>query len=502
MEKMKLIKNISVVILMCIFLSSCNSGNNFNNSDTSETTPTISSKTEAVTESVTKVQEDNDITTIKLVFDTVFQRFEGFGAGYTWYSERMLMPAIKDEIADLLFKDAKLTILRFKNEYKYVSDTVKDDCRETQIYNLAAERTAEYNEKPIVLMSCWSPPSYLKGNGEIGGEGTLKKNDDGSYMYKEYAEWWAESIEAYQNAGIPIDYISIQNECDLAPSYDGMSFAAFENGELAAYSKAHLSVYDEIQNKFGSSAPLMLAPETMSFVNLTLKMYLSDILNAKPESVAGVAFHLYVGGEGTDKGDGTSTAEPKSFNINLIANNTDFGTDYQLWQTEYYIGSPLDTAMIIMNSLVYGNVSSYIHWTGIWGGENVRHDLIAVDGNGDYYVSSVYWVMRHYSEFIRPGYTRIQVSYPFKAGIGVCAFINEDKDTLAIVLVNPGEESLEAEIPTDGFNISGSEIYQSIFDDGTYDKGEYYNYLGELVNNKVTLPAGSITTISLIGSLN
>ena len=46
------------------------------------------------------------------------QVVDGFGASYTWYADWVNFCDDQEEFFDTLFADAKMTILRFKNEYE------------------------------------------------------------------------------------------------------------------------------------------------------------------------------------------------------------------------------------------------------------------------------------------------------------------------------------------------------------------------------------------------
>ena len=92
---------------------------------TSEVTAEARNEAKATPESqdkgYKKIVADNvvsDAVAIGINNENKFQTIEGFGAGFTYYSNYVYFAQYKDEIYDLLFKDANLTILRFKNAYK------------------------------------------------------------------------------------------------------------------------------------------------------------------------------------------------------------------------------------------------------------------------------------------------------------------------------------------------------------------------------------------------
>ncbi|MDE6673563.1 MAG: hypothetical protein K2K19_01940, partial [Acetatifactor sp.] len=54
--------------------------------------------------------------------DITYQTMDGFGAAYTWYSNWVNYTDDPEEVMDALFSDAKITVLRFKNEYEYTAE--------------------------------------------------------------------------------------------------------------------------------------------------------------------------------------------------------------------------------------------------------------------------------------------------------------------------------------------------------------------------------------------
>jgi hypothetical protein len=59
---------------------------------------------------------------IKIDNGLTYQTIEGFGASHTWYADLLVYSEDREEVYDLLFKDAKLSILRFRNTYLYIKD--------------------------------------------------------------------------------------------------------------------------------------------------------------------------------------------------------------------------------------------------------------------------------------------------------------------------------------------------------------------------------------------
>lgn len=98
----------------------------------------------------------------------------------------------------------------------------------------------------------------------------------------------------------------------------------------------------------------------MSCEKGTLSLYIDAILKLKPESLYGIAHHLYVGG-----GDKEADNFADTFNTHFRAMALEY-PDIPKWQTEYYEGDFMSTARIIQNSMMNENLNCYIFWGGTW----------------------------------------------------------------------------------------------------------------------------------------
>jgi O-glycosyl hydrolase len=433
---------------------------------------------------------------------TTFQTMDGFGAAYTWYSDLIYQNGkTGKEALDSLFGDAKLSILRFKNEYGYQTrGSATNGETMLKYYKGAVERCAQYGEKPIVLMCCWSPAAYLKSNNGISGQkgATLKKNDDGKYCYDEYGQWWADAIKYYEKLGIHVDYVSIQNEVEFVASYDGCRFDPYETNEAASYAKAFIAVYRAFKKEFGAAAPKMIGPETMSCVWGTIAPYVKAIKAEDPEALAGIAHHLYVGGVADEK---AHTVDPSSFITNFMTMSANY-QNVKKWQTEYYIGHAIQQAELINNCLTFENVNAYLFWSGVWTTSNSTFenaDLTSAMWGGVWARRAKYYVMRHFSEYIRPGYTRIK-AVSGSGKVKSSAFISPDGNKVTIVLVNTSADDMGFTFAGNEYAVENMHVYQSVFGDVAEDENTCWIDRGELgADGKVGLPPKSVTTITLTG---
>lgn len=66
-----------------------------------------------------------------------------------------------------------------------------------------------------LLLSPWSPPAFMKTNGEMNHGGKLKPD------YRElWAQCMARYVFEYRNAGIGVRFVSVQNEPDAVQTWD------------------------------------------------------------------------------------------------------------------------------------------------------------------------------------------------------------------------------------------------------------------------------------------
>lgn len=73
-----------------------------------------------------------------------------------------------------------------------------------QIIPLIRDAQGKCGEKMAFMAAPWSPPAFMKTNGEMNHGGKLKKE-----YYRAWAAYFVKFIEAYQEAGIQIDFVKI-----------------------------------------------------------------------------------------------------------------------------------------------------------------------------------------------------------------------------------------------------------------------------------------------------
>jgi glucuronoarabinoxylan endo-1,4-beta-xylanase len=422
---------------------------------------------------------------------TVYQELEGFGAAGAYEQNFVLgMPQpYRDNFYDTLFDELGLDIYRLQNTYNWSDVYITDSA---QIVAAAKER----NPSLKIMISSWSPPAYLKSNGKLTGGGgsnaTLAKDTNDPnwppyyYVYDQFAQWWADSLVAWESNGVHADYVSMQNEPDWDATWESCRFNSTENQSVAGYRQAFEKVYQELYSRMGPNMPKLLAPETAGFYGLDT--YISNLIDRS--HVYGYAHHLYNGGGRYNNPDGF---------INYMNYYATYYGDKPLMMTEFSKGidgsdvttftEAMNLACLMHNALVFEGVSAYIYWELFW---EAPKGLVSFRGfGGGYTINPIYYAFKQYSAFTDPGWHRVKASTDLGdlGNLRISAFKSPDNRQLSIVIINISNNNINLTLNLNGFSPDSSEIYRTSETENTAYIGPFYE-AGSLM-----LPARSITTI-------
>ncbi len=402
---------------------------------------------------------------------TCYQELDGFGAAGAWYENLLTDNPYENDLYDLLFDDLGLDIYRLRNTYDQGATGDSYMSHTAEIITAAKLRNPDLK----IMMSCWSPPTYLKSNGSLI-RGTLD-GGPGSYMYDELATWWADSLEAWSALGVDANYINIQNEPDYEDNWDTCRYEPTQTSSYAGYNQAFEAVYDEIYSRMGPNMPKMLAGETTGI--LSAENYLDNLINTS--HVYGYAHHLY---------NIASWDDPDAYLIAMTAFQTNYGSK-PLIQTEY-AGSASDftdamnLALLMHNSLVTESVSCYLHWELFWSSPS---GLVSLSSS-DYTINPVYYAMKHYSKFTDPGWQRIEATTDSSA-LRISAYIRPDNKQMSVEIINTSSIDVNLVTSFPGLTVADGNVYRTSETENCVLVGSFDP------NSPLALPAESITTLSL-----
>ena len=367
-----------------------------------------------------------------------YQEFYGFGAaitGASGYAYSLLPDDKKQEFMKDMFSDINYSLCRLTlgssdfsiDSYSYSS---KKDLSDFSIekdfkYIIPFIKDAlKVNPNLKFLASPWSPPSFMKNTKirNLGGK-LLDK------YKKTYADYFVKYIKAYEDLGINIEYVTIQNEPNAIQIWESCLFTADEEVDfLVNYLyptfcenniKTKILIYDHNKEKLFSRA-------MDEFKN-------PEVLKA----AVGIAFHWYTGDHFE--------------NISLCY---EAFPDKLLFHTEGCCGYNPDNffyneyAHDIIGDLNAG-INGYIDWNILLdsnGGPNHKKNfcnspVMLTKDLLDYNKSLAYYYIGHFSKYIKPGSVRIAFS-KYSGDIEITAFKNTD-NSIAVVILNKANNKID-----------------------------------------------------------
>ena len=268
------------------------------------------------------------------------------------------------------------------------------------------------NPQIKMLGTPWSPPGWMKGSGTMLGGSSQVNAQLLTAQYTALANYLVKYVEAYQAAGIPVDYLTIQNEPLYVPAYYPGSYMAptnqltiLKNYVLPALAAANLStrilVYDH-----NWDTPSY--PETV----------LADATLAASPQIAGVAWHWYGGPPGA-----MTTLHNIYPQLGQYVTEASGGA----WVTDEV---QIDFEMIIHSMRSWSK--SYVKWSLALDQNNGPFipkgcgdctGLITVNSNTRAVTNTIdYYTLGHFSKFVLPGAVRVWSNNA--PGLISAAFIN------------------------------------------------------------------------------
>jgi glucosylceramidase len=276
-------------------------------------------------------------------------------------------------------------------------------------------------EKLRLFASPWSPPAWMKTNGQMNCGGKLKPE------YRDaWARYYVRFIQEYAKEGVPIWGLTVQNEPAAVQPWDSCEYSAQEERDFV---RDHLG---PTLHKAGlGSVKIIIWDHNRDIIVERVRVAYDDPEAAK--YIWGAGFHWY----GQDKFD----------NIQLVH---DTWPDKQLLFTEgCQEGGPHVGEWALGERYARSMINDLNRWTVGWvdwnlvldetGGPNhvgnfCSAPIIADTRKDQLIFQNSYYYIGHFSRFIRPGAQRILCATN-RDDLEATAFANSD-GTLAIVVLN------------------------------------------------------------------
>ena len=314
------------------------------------------------------------------------------------------------------------------------------------------QQALQINPQTTIMATPWSPPGWMKTSGSMIG-GTLNTAD-----YQVFANYLVKFLQAYKAAGVPVSFITAQNEPEYSPSnYPGSTFTSTQEANFIANNlgpaiKAagvNTGILDYDHNWNDPSFP-----ETV----------LGD--SAAAQYVSGTAWHCYSGDPSAQ-----STVEA------LYPTYGTYETECSGSESSPVSDTFADTLDYDVGNLVIDGTRNYAKSVVTWNmalnpslGPSMNCTtctaLVTVDNTADTAsYNAEYYSLGQVSTFVKPGAVRIGSNTFGSGNVEDVAFQNPDGST-ALVVLN---------------SASSSETF------GVTENGQSFSY---------TVPAGAVATFT------
>lgn len=403
----------------------------------------------------TIIQGANIAEKIQLLSSDKYQTVEGIGGGIANYEGWYCQHPNKEELFDLVFNELEVSMIRIGNWYEKVASNADPRLLDQQKEIIdAADRRLGRNNFSIMMSNWLVAPELISEPGKKGA--TLKRDNDGKYMYQEFGEWCRMTLQVYQDAGVAPEYLSMMNEPDGENGVGTKICLGYgsDDSKKANYGKALEAVYEALKDI--PERPKLIGPEVLGIGYGNFSNYYKDL---NPALLDAAAFHCYHGGKASDmiNNDRYSSAHAFKSEFQNLARQVG---DKPIMMTEncsYHPTVPEDAVRIahfISNSFRYANTTAYLHWSLLWGYANAEDLKKGGDGciavewpwsssrwttEKGYVVRSEFYGLKHFTRHVKPSWLRIGVDYSIEE-VEVVAFQAPDECQITVVLVNYSDE--------------------------------------------------------------
>ncbi len=406
------------------------------------------------------------------------QRIEGFGTCIVSWGKVARSDFYNDEMARVFCEDMGFNILRVnvapwgypqtENADDISADKIdlqhKNNSR-VKVFIDFAKKLKAINPDLRIIGTVWSPPGWMKVNGEItGGKknqepsiqgSTYKKKDRESRnrmkpkYYQHFCNLVAAMCQLHKEHDVPFYAMSAGNEVMFSQEFESCTWIAKDfatiNGMLGK----------TLEEK-GFKDIILFGPETMTKHNWSIAnpLYIKELQANKDawKYVTRFATHGYVDGFASDM-----TADSSIEYWKLIK---DHGKPY--WMTEGGTGGhdwpePLSgVAAGVHNSLVNGNASAFVPWQ-IASANGARNEHALIPGTT---MSKKSYAMRHFSRFIPTDSVRIHIPERI-TDVQMSAFHHQASNTVSIIIINHSKGTIPLTGSLDGLSVEKLQLYRT-----------------------------------------
>ena len=391
--------------------------------------------------------------------DVTYQTMRGFGGAFTEsaaHNYAGMSDARKKEMIQAYFGEGGLRYNLGRlhmgscdfalGNYAYVEEgdeelkTFSIAHDEKEILPLIKDAQEAYGEKMAFMAAPWSPPAFMKTNGEMNHGGKLKEE-----YYQAWAAYFVKFIEAYKQAGVTVDFLTTQNEPMAVQTWDSCIYTSEEEAlfvrdylgptlEQAGFADTGIYVWDHNKEEAYQRFKEVVVDERT-------KKY-----------VRGAAVHWYTG-------DHFEAAElirkqypdKEVFFTEGCVEYSRFADSGEVEKAEMY-------AHDIMGNLNAG-VSASFDWNlflDAEGGPNHVGNFCAAPimcnpGEDTFEKRLSYYYIGHFSRYVEPGAVRVGMTR-YSDAVEAAAFLNPGGERV-LVLLNKSDKEVPVTVREAGYGM-------------------------------------------------
>ncbi|GAA3692207.1 hypothetical protein GCM10022204_04450 [Microlunatus aurantiacus] len=280
------------------------------------------------------------------------------------------------------------------------------------------------NPRLTFMASPWSAPGWMKDTDSLV-QGSLRQKYE-----RAYAQYFVKFVRAYAKAGIPTDYVSLQNEPLYEPAdYPGMGVMP---DQAARFLGRHLG---PALDRAGLDDTTILGYDH----NWDITDYPEAIYHDQRAAryVPGTAWHCYGGQVSAQSVSHNNYPHAQAFLTECSGGEWQGTVDRAFDLTmDSVIGVPRHwgQSVILWNLALDQRNGPFI------GGCTTCRGVVTVNDDGTVTKNLEYWALAHASRFVAPGAVRIGSSQPAGSPVSNVAYRNHD-GSLVVVAHNQGHQS-------------------------------------------------------------
>ncbi|HTI99823.1 MAG TPA: glycoside hydrolase family 30 protein [Dongiaceae bacterium] len=274
-----------------------------------------------------------------------------------------------------------------------------------------------------LFASPWSPPAWMKSNHDMLHGGTLLPE-----YYDAWAEYYAKFIQAYQQEGIPIWGLTVQNEPMAIQTWESCVYTAAQERDFV---RDHLG--PTLARAGLADKKILIWDHNRGMMYQRTEDVMRDPAAAK--YVWGVAFHWYAG----DNFENVQRVREAYPNLNVLLTEACVYPFNFAKIGEWHWGETYGKSMIHdFNNGAVGWTDWNVLLDETGGPNHVKNfcfaPVIGDTRDGSLHYLNAYYYIGHFSKFIRPGAKRVSSSSTLDE-LQTTAFLNPD-GRLAVVVLN------------------------------------------------------------------